>query len=138
MCTPCASSMDALLPIEDVRAQVADMPLWSLEDMDDGRTPSYRISRLFTAKDFQAGLNALNAVGAVAEREGHHPDLQLTNYREVKISLWTHKLRGLTQTDFNLAKIIDEEVTFSYSPKWLREHPAAKDQLIGNLGSSQM
>jgi 4a-hydroxytetrahydrobiopterin dehydratase len=123
MCAPCASlDKDALLSIGQVQAQVSDMPLWSLEEKDG--VPC--ISRRFTVKHFQAGLDALNAIGAIAERQGHHPDLHLTNYREVTITLWTHKLGGLTQNDLTLAQIFDVEVDVVYSPKWLKEHPQAQ------------
>ena len=123
VCAPCASlNEEALLSIELIQGQLADMPLWSLEETDGG----YCISRRFTAQNFQAALEALNSFGAIAEREGHHPDLHLTNYREVTISLWTHKLGGLTQNDLTLAKVFDTEVEVVYSPKWLRENPGAK------------
>jgi hypothetical protein len=49
----------------------------------------------------------------------------LTKYREVEISIWTHKLGGLTKNDVELAKVLDKEVEVVYSPKWLREHPEA-------------
>ena len=95
------------------------MPLWSLKE----RNGVMSLSRQFTAKNFQAGLDAVNAMAAIAEREGHHPDFHLTNYREVTISLWTHKLAGLTQNDLTLATMFDSEVNVLYSPKWLQEHP---------------
>jgi 4a-hydroxytetrahydrobiopterin dehydratase len=101
------------------------MPLWSLEEKDGVSC----ISRQCTVKHFQAGLDALNAVGAIAERHGHHPDLHLTNYREVTITLWTHKVGGLTQNDLTLAQILDAELDVVYSPKWLKEHPEAQQHV---------
>jgi 4a-hydroxytetrahydrobiopterin dehydratase len=44
----------------------------------------------------------------LAEAEGHHPDLHLTNYRDVTIELWTHAAGGLTENDFILAAKIDK------------------------------
>lgn len=45
--------------------------------------------------------------------------------RNVRIELYTHSLGGLSQNDFSLAKMLDEEVNVSYSPKWLKSHPEA-------------
>ncbi|KAI2490082.1 Pterin 4 alpha carbinolamine dehydratase [Fragilaria crotonensis] len=97
------------------------MTLWKLQEKDGVR----RIARQFVTKNFQTALDALNAFGAIAERNGHHPDLHLVNYREVEIVLWTHKVGGLTQNDFELAKVFDSDVEVCYSPKWLNEHPEA-------------
>jgi 4a-hydroxytetrahydrobiopterin dehydratase len=65
-------------------------------------------------------------MGAIAEREGHHPDFHLTNYRDVTIEIFTHKLGGLTMNDFVLAKHLTDEVSVDYSPKWLKAHPEAQ------------
>ena len=77
------------------------------------------------AKNFQAALNALNAFGAIAEQENHHPDFHLTEYRNVQIVLWTHSLGGVTESDLILAGLLDQ-VPVVYSPKWLKEHPEAE------------
>jgi 4a-hydroxytetrahydrobiopterin dehydratase len=83
------------------------------------------LSRSFTTKDFQAALDCINRIGAVAEEMGHHPDIHLTNYRNVEIVLHTHKLKGVTENDIALATALDEKVKIDYSPKWLREHSEA-------------
>jgi len=49
----------------------------------------------------------VNRVGAVAEQEGHHPDLALS-WGKVDVRIYTHKIRGLTESDFILAAKIDE------------------------------
>ena len=82
------------------------------------------ISKSLVAKTFQAALDALNEMGAIAEREGHHPDFHLTSYRNVQIDLFTHSLQGITENDLTLAELLDQ-VPIEYSPKWLKEHPAA-------------
>ena len=85
------------------------------------------LERTFIAKNFTAALAAINALGQIAEREQHHPDLHLTKYREVKIVLYTHQLGGVTQHDLQLAHLFDSEcTTIEYSPKWLRAHPEAQ------------
>jgi len=96
--------------------------LWSLKESQDG---VLRLSRKFTARNFQAALDAMNEIGAIAEKEGHHPDLHLRNYREVEIEIYTHKLNGLSRNDFILAAEINAGLTIDYSPKWLRENPTA-------------
>jgi 4a-hydroxytetrahydrobiopterin dehydratase len=47
-------------------------------------------------------------VAALAEQEGHHPDLHLEGYRNVSIELWTHAIGGLSENDFILAAKIDQ------------------------------
>ncbi len=96
-----------------------------LENTSDDGSEQHAISRSFTARNFQCALDAINAIGAIAERENHHPDLHLTGYRNVEIVLYTHSLGGLSINDIELAKEIDD-VKVEYSPKWLKSHPEAK------------
>jgi 4a-hydroxytetrahydrobiopterin dehydratase len=70
----------------------------------DGR----QISRSWTVKNFMAGIDFFNKVAALAEEEGHHPDLHLEGYRQVTIVLWTHAVGGLTENDFILAAKINQ------------------------------
>ena len=56
--------------------------------------------------DFKQALAFTNAVGALAEEQGHHPDLYLA-WGKVRITIWTHKIDGLTRSDFVLAAKID-------------------------------
>jgi 4a-hydroxytetrahydrobiopterin dehydratase len=123
-CIPC-SSLDPshLLSPEEVQKRLdTSLPLWELAIGEKG--PFLR--RKFTAKTFQAALDSVNAFGKIAERENHHPDFHLTDYRDVEVVLWTHKLNGITESDFTLAEMLNLEVTVVYSPKWLREHPEAQ------------
>jgi 4a-hydroxytetrahydrobiopterin dehydratase len=108
-CVPCEGGLPAV-PLERVQAVLPSLPLWKLSD------DHKRLSRAFTAKSFAAALAFINAVGAVAEAEGHHPDLHLTSYREVEIVLYTHAVGGLTENDLIMAALIDA-VPVVYSPK---------------------
>ncbi len=117
-CVPCEGGLPAV-PLERVQAALPSLPLWTLSD------DHKRLSRAFTAKSFAAALAFINVVGAVAEAEGHHPDLHLTSYREVEIVLYTHAVGGLTENDLIMAGLIDA-VPAVYSPKWLKEHPEAE------------
>ncbi len=65
------------------------------------------LARVFVLGDFQAALDLVNAIGAVAEEQNHHPDLALTGYRNVTVTLSTHDAGGLTMNDFVLAKAVD-------------------------------
>lgn len=64
-----------------------------------------------------AAIKFFNQVADVAEAEGHHPDLHLTNFREVKVVLATHAVGGLTMFDFIMAAKLDA-LDIEYSPKW--------------------
>ena len=54
-------------------------------------------------KNFQAGIDFFDKLAALAESEGHHPDLHLEGYRNVSIDVWTHAIGGLSENDFILA-----------------------------------
>jgi 4a-hydroxytetrahydrobiopterin dehydratase len=67
----------------------------------------HHIVRTFTFPDFKQGLEFVNRVGEVAEQQGHHPDILLT-WGKAEVTLWTHKIDGLTQSDFIMAAKIDQ------------------------------
>ena len=56
--------------------------------------------------DFESALNFTNKIGSLAEDQGHHPDIYLA-WGKVEIKMWTHKIFGLTESDFILAAKID-------------------------------
>jgi 4a-hydroxytetrahydrobiopterin dehydratase len=88
-----------LLSPEEVNRQAAESPHWKVVE-------SKKISRAFKFPDFQKGLDFVNRVGAVAEQQGHHPDVHLS-WGRVEIETWTHDAGGLTEQDFLLASKID-------------------------------
>jgi 4a-hydroxytetrahydrobiopterin dehydratase len=98
-CLPCDGKLSAL-DEAGARELAAQVPAWSL----DPKKP--RISREFTFPDFVAAMKFVNAVAALAESEGHHPDLHI-HWNRVKLVLWTHDLGGLSENDFVLAAKID-------------------------------
>lgn len=67
------------------------------------------VSKEFSFKDFKEALAFTDKVGAIAEAEGHHPDLQL-RWGKVVVELTTHAIKGLSENDFILAAKIDELV----------------------------
>ncbi|HEY0590532.1 MAG TPA: 4a-hydroxytetrahydrobiopterin dehydratase [Thermoanaerobaculia bacterium] len=58
-------------------------------------------------RDFAEALAFTNRVGAIAEEQGHHPDIELS-WGKVVVTIWTHKIDGLTESDFVLAAKIDK------------------------------
>lgn len=66
-----------------------------------------RLHRRFVFPDFNAAMQFVNAMAAVAEAEGHHPDFTV-HYREVDVTIWTHAAGGLTRNDFILAAKIED------------------------------
>ena len=75
------------------------------------RTPGWErtgaeITRAYRFRDFREALAFVNRVGDLAERAGHHPDIDI-RYNTVTLALTTHDAGGLTQKDFDLAHAID-------------------------------
>jgi len=79
------------------------VPDWELIELDGIK----RLRRVFSADDFAQALEFTNAVGELAEAEGHHPAL-LTEWGSTTVTWWTHKIRGLHRNDFIMAAKTDE------------------------------
>lgn len=75
-------------------------PDWKVVD-------DHHLERSFKFKNFKEALEFTNAVAKIAEQEQHHPDIYLA-WGKVKITLWTHKINGLSENDFILAAKIDK------------------------------
>ena len=67
---------------------------------------SHQLEKEYQFKDFAEALAFTNRVGAVAEAEGHHPDIFLT-WGKVRLKIWTHAIDGLSENDFILAAKAD-------------------------------
>lgn len=67
----------------------------------------HHLEKEYLFPDFREALIFTNKVGEIAEEEGHHPDIFLS-YGKVIIQLWTHKINGLSKSDFVLAAKCDE------------------------------
>ena len=100
-CVPCEGGVPPLSR-EDAQPYLAQVPRWEISE--DGK----RISRTWSCKDFRAACAFVNAVAEIAEREQHHPDIHLENYRRVRIDLSTHAIHGLSENDFILAAKIED------------------------------
>jgi 4a-hydroxytetrahydrobiopterin dehydratase len=100
-CRPCEGGVPVLTSAQ-INHLLPSVPGWTLTP--DGK----RIRREWTAKNFMSAITFFNAVAALAESEGHHPDLHLSSYRAVAIEIWTHAIDGLSENDFILAAKINE------------------------------
>ena len=69
----------------------------------------HHLRKEYKFPNFVDALAFVNKVGAVAESQGHHPDLEL-GWGHVAITIWTHKIDGLTESDFVLAAKCDREL----------------------------
>jgi 4a-hydroxytetrahydrobiopterin dehydratase len=66
----------------------------------------HHLEKAYEFADFVTALAFVNRVGAIAEEQGHHPDFEL-GWGRVGIKIWTHKIDGLTESDFVLAAKCD-------------------------------
>lgn len=98
-CVPCAGGTPPLAG-EELQRLHEELPGW---DVVDGK----RLTRNYKFPDFAKAMAFVNRVGALAEEQNHHPYIHLT-WGKVQIEIWTHKIDGLTESDFILAAKIDK------------------------------
>lgn len=98
-CIPCRGGVPPLDPkkIQELLTQLENG--WSVNEQG-------HLEKLYTFQNFADALAFLNRVGNIAEIEGHHPDLYLA-WGKCKMEIWTHKIQGLTESDFYLAAKAD-------------------------------
>jgi len=100
-CLPCEGGVPKLTK-EEAERFMNSVPGWELN------TIGVNIRSQYVMKNFQAALDFINAIGKVAEADGHHPDIHLTGYRKLAIDLNTHAIGGLSENDFILAAKINQ------------------------------
>ena len=98
-CVACESNMPPLTR-DEAQILLKQLKGWTLSG--DNRW----ISKEFKFKDFAEALSFTDKVGAIAEGEGHHPDIQLS-WGKVVIELTTHNIKGLSENDFIIAAKVD-------------------------------
>ena len=94
-CTPCRGGIPPLSKAQ-AESYLKQAPGWAL--MDESR----RIERSFAFKNFKEALDFVTALGALAEREGHHPDISF-GWGSARVSWQTKKIKGLHENDFIMA-----------------------------------
>lgn len=98
-CVPCQGGVPALKG-DQLTELLNQLSGWEVVN-EHHLNKDYKFPNFVTALDF------VNKIGEVAEAEGHHPNLSLT-WGHVGIQIFTHKIDGLTESDFVLAAKIDE------------------------------
>src|ERR1035437_7793741 len=98
-CVPCEGGTKPL-DHEESEALLHEINGWKL--LNDSA-----IEKTFEFKNFGDAIVFVNKVGEIAEKEGHHPDINLQNWRYVTLHLSTHAIDGLSDNDFILAAKID-------------------------------
>jgi 4a-hydroxytetrahydrobiopterin dehydratase len=94
-CVPCQGGIPPLT-LDEAKAMMDQTPGWELSDAGD------RLSRHFDFDDFVSALDFVNRLGALAEAEGHHPDIGF-GWGYADVVIFTHKIGGLHENDFILA-----------------------------------
>jgi len=87
--------------LEEAEAMIRQIhPDWKLID-------THQIERVWIFPNFESALQFVNSAGAICEEQDHHADFEL-GWGRVKAMIWTHKINGLTESDFFLAAKFDE------------------------------
>jgi 4a-hydroxytetrahydrobiopterin dehydratase len=98
-CVPCRGGVPPL-PRDRIDALLKELGTeWKL-------TSTGHLLRAYEFRDFAAALAFANRIGDIAEREGHHPDLHVA-WGRCGVEIWTHKIDGLTESDFYFAAKAD-------------------------------
>ena len=98
-CVPCRGGVPPMEADEAERLRAELDDAWNVVE-------AHHLERAYEFPDFAAALAFTNAIGEIAEEQGHHPDIQLT-WGRVGVEIWTHKIDGLTESDFVLAAKFD-------------------------------
>jgi 4a-hydroxytetrahydrobiopterin dehydratase len=92
--------MMKILDHTEIETSLASLPGWKLERGE--------LVRTITFKDFLQAMKFVNHVADLAEKAGHHPDIDI-RYNKVRLALVTHDAGGITQSDISLAQDIDKK-----------------------------
>ena len=100
-CVPCRGGTAPLKGKElaAIHQQLTEFAHWNVVN-------EHHLERNYGFPDFRSALAFVNKVGELAEQQGHHPDI-LLRWGKVEITIWTHAVDGLTESDFILAAKID-------------------------------
>ncbi len=97
-CVPCRGGVPPLGG-KEIEQLLRELDEWEVID-------EHHLRKNYKFRDFKDALAFVNRVGAVAEEQGHHPDICF-GWGQAEITIWTHKIDGLTESDFILAAKID-------------------------------
>lgn len=99
-CVPCTGGTPALKGAKLKELSTELSKGWKVVE-------EHHLEKQFKFKDFRQALDFTNEVGELAESVNHHPDVYLA-WGEVKLTLWTHKIDGLSESDFVFAAKVDK------------------------------
>lgn len=97
-CVPCQGDAQPLGG-KDLEELLGQIPGWTAIE-------EHHLYREFSFKNFREALDFVNRVGEIAEEQGHHPDIRF-GWGRVEIHIFTHKIDGLTESDFVFAAKVD-------------------------------
>ena len=97
-CVPCKGGVPPLSG-EEIAPLLAQLDGWNVVD-------NHHLDKRYKLKNFANALELVNRIGAIAEEQNHHPDIFLA-WGRVEIKIWTHKINGLTESDFVFAAKCD-------------------------------
>ena len=98
-CVPCRGGVPPLAG-EEIQRLLAQLNGWEV-------VLEHHLKKNYGFANFAEALKFVNRVGELAEEQGHHPDICF-GWGKVEVTIWTHKIDGLTESDFILAAKIDE------------------------------
>ena len=98
-CVPCRGGVPPLGG-EEIQRLLPQLSEWEV-------VREHHLKKNYAFSNFAEALKFVNRVGELAEEQGHHPDICF-GWGKVEVTIWTHKIDGLTESDFILAAKIDE------------------------------
>ena len=104
-CIPCRGGVPPLSP---------DAAQTLLQQLDDGwdLNSAGHLQRVYSFGNFNDAMTLANTVSKIADDENHHPDLYIA-WGKCRVEIWTHKIGGLTESDFYFAAKVDRAATRS-------------------------
>ena len=98
-CVPCRGGVPPLKG-EEIENLLRQLEGWQVAN-------EHHLQRTYRFRDFRESLQFVNRIGELAEEQGHHPDICF-GWGKAEVTIWTHKIDGLTESDFVLAAKIDK------------------------------
>ena len=101
-CIPCEGN-EKPFSEKEARKYLKEVRMWKLE-----KNKVFKISREIKFRNFVSAMKFVNKVAGLAEREHHHPDMMIYSWNRLKITIYTHAIKGLSENDFILAAKINK------------------------------